>query len=148
VKNIERWLYQRDSSGFETSPDVKVDHPIKMWMVEPNQHFDYIARKGKQIGLAVDDRWSGGGPVDVALKTTYFDKGSGAVDVSVKTSSGVVKKQIELTGSDKLKTATFFIENAVFPARKLDHDITFKATNDDAVLSFVRVIRLNGVAAN
>ncbi len=143
VKNVERWLYQRDSPGFETSPVVKIDHPIKMWMVAPDQNFDYIARKGKQIGLAVDDRWCGGKPVDVAVKTTYFDKGVGTVDVHVKTKGGDVTKQIKLTGSDKLKTATFVIEDAVFPAQKMDYDLTFKSSGDEAVLSFVRIIRLN-----
>ncbi len=143
VKNLERWLYQRDSPGFETSPDVKIDHPIKMWMVQPDHQFDYIARKGRQIGLAVDDRWAGGGPVDVALKTTYFDKGTGTVDVAVKTRGGDVTRQIRLTGSDKLKTATFMIKDAVFSAEKMDYDITFKSTGDEAVLSFVRIIRLD-----
>lgn len=143
VKNLERWLYQRDSPGFETSPEVKIDHPVKMWMVQPDHHFDYIARRGRQIGLSVDDRWAGGGPVDVALKATYFDKGNGTVDIGLKTSSGDVTRQIKLTGSDKLKTATFVIKDAVFPAKKMDYDITFKATGDEAVLSFVRIIRLN-----
>lgn len=143
VKNLERWLYQRDSPGFETRPDVKIDHQIKMWMVEPDQHFDHIARKGKQIGLAVDDRWAGGGPVDVALKITYFDNGTGTVDVAVKTRGGDVTRQIRLTGSDKLKNATFLIKYAVFSAEKMDYDITFKSTGDEAVLSFVRIIRLD-----
>lgn len=142
VKNVERWLYQRDSEGFETTPVVKIEHPIKMWMVEPGHHYDHIARQGKQIGLAVDDRWCGGGPVDIALKVSYFDKGLGDVDVNVHTSSGAVSKQIKLTGSNKLKTATFIIRNAVFPARKMDHDIIFKSTGDEAVLTFVRVIRM------
>lgn len=142
VKNIERWLYQRDSEGFETTPVVKIDHPVKMWMVEPGHHYDHIARKGKQIGLAVDDRWCGGGPVNVAIKTTYFDKGSGTVDLEIKTSSGRVTRQIKLTATENLKTATFFIKNAVFPAKKLDYDIVFKS-NDEAVLSFVRVIRVD-----
>lgn len=143
VKNVERWLYQRDSEGFETTPVVKIDHPIKMWMVEPGHHYDHIARQGKQIGLAVDDRWCGGGPVDIALKVTYFDKGLGKVDVGVRTRSGEVSKQIQLTGSDKLKTATFIIKDAIFPAKKMDHDIVFKSDGDAAVLSLVRVIRLN-----
>ncbi|MGL4401854.1 MAG: hypothetical protein ACRCXD_18490, partial [Luteolibacter sp.] len=142
VKNVERWLYQRDSEGFETAPVVKIDHPIQMWMVEPDHHHDYIARQGKQIGLAVDDRWCGGGPVDIALKVTYFDKGLGDVDVSVQTSNGNVSKQIKLTGTDKLKTATLMIKDAVFPAKKIDYDIVFKSSGDDVVLSFVRVIRL------
>lgn len=143
VKNIERWLYQRDSPGFETTPVVKIDHPIKMWMVEPGHHFDHIARKGRQIGFAVDDRWCGGGPVDVAIKTTYFDKGHGTVAVGFKTSNGNGSRKIELTGTDRLKTATFVIENAVFPAKKMDYDIVFKTTGEEAVLSFVRIIRVD-----
>lgn len=143
VKNVERWLYQRDSDGFETSPVVKIDHPVKMWMVEPGHHYDYIARKGKQIGLAVDDRWCGGGPVDVALKTTYFDSGNGEIEVSVNTrGGGKTSRLIKLTGSGKLKTATFVIKDVVFPAREMDYDVIFKSSGDEAVLSFVRLIRL------
>ena len=142
VKNMERWLYQRDTPGFETTPDVKIEHPVKMWMAEPDKHFDHIARKGQQIGFAVDDRWAAGKPVDIALKVTYFDKGMGDVDIAVGTSGGNVTRQIKLTNDGKLKTATFFINDAVFPAKKMDYDITFKATADEAVLSFVRIIRL------
>ena len=143
VKNVERWLYQRDSPGFETTAVEKIDHPIKMWMVEPEKNFDYIARQGKQIGLAVDDRWCGGGPVNVAVKVSYFDKGSGTISVDVNTKEGDVSRQLKLTGSDKLKTATFLIENAVFPAKEMNYDLFFKSTGDEAVLSFVRIIRLN-----
>ena len=142
VKNVERWLYQRDSDGFETSPVESINHPIKMWMVEPDRYFDYIARKGNRIGFAVDDRWCGGGPVNVALKVTYFDRGRGRVDVGLKTSNGDVSKKIELTGSGKLKTVTFFVDDAVFPAKKMDYDAIFNSPGDEAVLSFVRVIKL------
>jgi hypothetical protein len=142
VKNMERWLYQRDSPGFETSPVVKIEHPVKMWMVEGDKNFDYIARQGKQIGLAVDDRWCGGGPVDVALKTTYFDKGFGTVSVTLKTKAGDITKQMKLTGSDQLKTVTFMVKEAIFPAKKMAYDVVFKSTGYAAVLSFVRIIRL------
>jgi hypothetical protein len=141
VKNLERWLYQRDSPGFETSPAVKIDHPIKMWMVQPGKNFDYIARQGKQIGLAVDDRWAGGGPVDIAVKTTYFDKGQGSIKLLAKTQSGDVMREIKLTGSDGLKTATFFIKEAMFSAKGMDHDMVFQSTDSAAVLSFVRIVR-------
>lgn len=142
VKNVERWLYQRDTAGFETTPVESINHPIKMWMVEPDRHFDYIARKGKKIGLAVDDRWAGGGPVNIALKVTYFDRGRGRVDVGLQTSHGGVSKRIELTGSDELKTATFIVHEAVFPAKNMDYDVIFESTGDETVLSFVRIIRL------
>jgi hypothetical protein len=141
VKNMERWLYQRDSAGFETSPVEKINHPINMWMVEPDHNFDYIARQGEKIGLAVDDRWCGGGPVNIALKVTYFDRGNGRVAVGLKTSQGDVTKQILLTNSGKLKTATFFVADAIFPAKNMDYDVTFTSTETEAVLSFVRLIK-------
>jgi len=142
VKNVERWLYQRDSAGFETTPVESINHPIKMWMVEPDQYFDYIARAGKKIGFAVDDRWCDGAPVNVALKVTYFDRGRGRVDVGLNTSKGKVAKKIELTDSGKLKTITFFIDDAVFPAKKIEYDIILSASDDEAAVSFVRIIRL------
>jgi hypothetical protein len=142
VKNFERWLYQRDTAGCETVPAVKIDHPITMWMVPQNQNFDHIARKGKCFGFAVDDRWCGGGPVDVAVKVTYVDQGRGTVEVNAQTSGGKVSRQIRLTDSGKLKTATFIINQAIFPAKQSDHDVTITASGSEAVLSFVRIIRL------
>jgi hypothetical protein len=142
VKNFERWLYQRDSKGFETQPAVKIDQPIQMWMVEPGKYYDYIARQGRQIGLAVDDRWCGGGPVNAAVKVTYFDIDHGTVDMSLHTKKGSITRTIKLTGTGELKTATFFFDDAVFSAKGMDYDILFKSKDTDAVISFVRVIRL------
>jgi len=143
VKNFERWLYQRDSKGFETKPAVKIEQPIKMWMVEPGKYYDYIARQGQQIGLAVDDRWSGGRPVNVAVKVTYFDIGRGAVNVFIRSKTSPGKRSINLTGTGDLKTATFFFNDVIFSAKGMNYDIILKSTGTDAVLSFVRVIKLN-----
>jgi hypothetical protein len=142
AKNWERWLYQRDTEGYETEPAIKIEQPPnRMWMVQPGRYYDYLARKGRQIGFAVDDRWCNG-PTDVALKVTYFNIGDGRVDVGVKTKNGEIWKQISLTGTGSLRTATFFVQDAVFSARNMDYDIIFKSSGGDAVLSFVRVIRL------
>jgi len=143
VMNFERWLYQRDSEGFETQPAVKIEQPIQMWMVEPGKYYDYVARQGEQIGFAVDDRWCGGASANVAIKTTYFDLGHGAVDVIVHTKTGPGKRSINLTDTGDLKTATFFFNDVIFSARGVDYDIVFKSTGADAVLSFVRVIKLD-----
>ncbi|MCP4261386.1 MAG: hypothetical protein GY774_28375 [Planctomycetes bacterium] len=143
VKNFERWLYQRDSEGFETQPAVKIEQPIQMWMVEPGKYYDYIGRQGQQIGFAVDDRWCGGASANVAIKATYFDIGRGTVDVIVRTKTGPSKRSINLTGIGDLKTATFFFNDVVFSAKGMNYDIIFKSTGTDAVLSFVRVIKLD-----
>jgi hypothetical protein len=142
VKNFERWLYQRDSEGFETEPAVRIEHPINMWMVPEGESHDFVARSGKCIGFAVDDRWCGGKPTDVAIKVSYFDVGKGAVDLGVSTKVGSVKRTIKLKDSGKLKTATFFIDQAVFSAKEWEHDLVFRAQGGNAVLSFVRVVRL------
>lgn len=140
VKNFERWLYQRDSEGFETEPAVPVDQPpISMWMVAPDRYYDFVARRGRRIGLSVDDRWCGGKPVDVAVKTTYFDIGEGALELMV----GSQRRTLALTGSGELKTATFFIEQADFSAPGMEYDLVFQGLETDAVISFVRVIRLD-----
>lgn len=142
VKNFERWLYQRDSEGFETEPAVQVQHPIKMWMVEKNKNYDYVARSGKRIGLAVDDRWCGGKPQDVAIKVSYFDIGTGTVELGVRTKRGSVKCTFKRRNSGKLKTATFFIDQAVFSAKGMEHDLIFQGLENEAVISFVRIVRL------
>ena len=96
VKNFERWLYQRDSQGFETKPAIQIQQPGKMWMVPKGREYDYIARSGKRIGLAVDDRWAGDAPVDVAIKVTYFDIGFGPIQMIV----GSQSRSIQRTGSE------------------------------------------------
>ena len=143
VKNFERWLYQRDSEGFQTQPAVKIEQPIQMWMVEPGKYYDYVARQGQHIGFAVDDRWCGGVPVNVAIKATFFDIGRDTVDVFLRTKTGPSKRSINLTGTGDLKTATFFFNDVVFSAKGMNYDIIFKSTGADAVLSFVRVIKLD-----
>ena len=144
VKNFERWLYQRDTEGYETEPAIKVPHSIKMWMVKKDHYFDYVARKSRRIGFAVDDRWCGGEPVDVAIKVTFFDIGTGAITLSGHTASGPSKRFIALKNTGIVKTATFFISKAVFPSKEMNHDFVFESEGDEAVLSFVRIIKVDG----
>ena len=60
VKNMERWLYQRDSEGHETFPDAKITQTpaapsSRFWASA--EKYDWIARAGSRIGFAVDDRF-------------------------------------------------------------------------------------------
>ncbi len=148
VKNFERWLYQRDSEGHETEPAIKVDHSIKMWMVHGNKktgegkYYDYVARKGKKIGFAVDDRFLFGGPHSVAVKITYFDFGSGAISLVYDTPQGASSKEIVIEGTEKPRTATFFINDIVFKSKGMDDDFTIEGVGAEAAVSFVRVVNL------
>ena len=146
VKNFERWLYQRDSEGAETKPAVKITQPIEMWMVHKGRYYDYMARSGKKIGFAVDDRWLRRGarphPWPVAIKVTYFDCGTSALAVNIQTASGPDTRVIPLYNTGKLRTATFFVEDIAFHAQGMDHDLTVTGGPDPAVVSFMRIIRL------
>jgi hypothetical protein len=142
VKNFERWLYQRDTPGAETTATVKIDQPPKMWMVDENKTYDYIARSGKKIGFAVDDRWLEGKARDIAIKVTYFDCGTSTFEVNYKTKSGSRTSEIPLTNTGKLKTATVFVKDFVAEAKGMDYDVTVEGDKDDAVLSFMRLVKL------
>ncbi|MFC1760718.1 beta-galactosidase [Planctomycetota bacterium] len=146
VKNFERWLYQRDSQDAVTQPSVKITHPIEMWMVQKGKYYDYMARSGKKIGFAVDDRWLKRSTrrqrCPVAIKVTYFDCGTSGLSVNYQTPEGKDACVITLTNTNTLKTATFFVEDIVFNAEGVDYDITVTGFTDPAVVSFMRIIKL------
>ncbi len=141
TKNFERWLYQRDAAGYETEPAVKIQQAIKMWMVQDNKYYDYIARSGKKIGFDIDDRWTGLHD-SVAIKVTYFDYHAGELNLVFSNGSEIIKKVQNLEGDSLLKTATFFLTN--IEANSLEHNFDFalEAGNntDSIVISFVRVV--------
>lgn len=141
AKNWERWLYQRDSKGFETTPAVKVKQHKKMWMVQNGKVYDYIARKGKKMGFAVDDAWGGGGPQDVVVKVTYFDEGTGTLSIHFKSTSGEQSRSVQLSGSGQLRTASVFLKDVIFDQKDLDYDLTLQGEGNEIVVSFVRIIK-------
>ncbi|HKJ80238.1 MAG TPA: hypothetical protein VKA10_11915, partial [Prolixibacteraceae bacterium] len=141
TKNFERWLYQRDAPGYETEPAMKIQQAIKMWMVQNNKYYDYIARKGKKIGFDVDDRWTGLKD-SVALKVSYFDNYPGSLNLTYNNGSQEITKTQLLAGDSALRTATFFISKLTANSLENNFDFTLEAgENTDAiVISFVRVV--------
>jgi hypothetical protein len=141
TKNFERWLYQRDAQGYETKPAVKIQHAIKMWMVQNDKYYDYIARAGKKIGFDLDDRWVGAND-SLAIKITYFDNHPGQMELVYLDQQDKAKKTQQLNGDGKLKTVTFFVPQ--FKSNSLEHDFDFTLeageNTDSIVVSFVRVI--------
>ncbi len=57
LKNFERWVSQRDTLNYKTTPVVKIKQPIEMWMVKPGMYYDYIARKANKIGFDFNNKF-------------------------------------------------------------------------------------------
>jgi len=147
VKNFERWLYQRDSQGYETEAVIPVDKNYESWMYSASYPNDYIARKGKKIGFAVDDVVF---PTDqennvVAIKVSYIDNVVDTLKLVYHNSDGPKAKSIVTTSEDVVRTATFFI-NAKFDAEDLDYDFELH-TNGQLPVSFVRVIKTDSASS-
>ncbi len=147
VKNFERWLFQRDRGGYRTLPAVKVTIPDQLRCHHPKHKYDYIARRtdmasgNSAIGFAVDDRFLSRGPYKVAIKVTYHDIGKGKWSMVYLTPNGEATCAVSCENTGKIKTATFFLDDASFPAKGTAFDFEIRATGDDATISFVRVIR-------
>jgi len=142
TKNFERWLYQRDAPGFETQPAVKIQQAIKMWMVQNNKNYDYIARSGKKIGFDIDDRWIGSKD-SIVLKVTYFDNYSGELNLKYNHEQKQLLKSLQLIGDGNLKTVTFFLSGIKKNSMENNFDFVLEAgkTTDHIVVSMVRVIK-------
>jgi len=145
TKNFERWLFQRDASGYETKPEEKIQHAIKMWMVQPDKYYDYIARSGKKIGFDIDDRWVHIQD-SIAFKVTYFDKYAGSLNLVYNNGQEQVQKSQPLIGDGKLKTMTFFISKLKANSLPNNFDFTLEAgaNTEKIVVSMVRVIKATG----
>lgn len=143
VKNFERWIYQRDSEGYETEPAVRINHAIKMWMVSPGKYYDYVARTGNKIGFFVDDNFLKGRNKKVAVKISYFDFGKGKFSLEYSHDGEIKKETVECGNSGKLKTATFFITADFLKNMPLKHDFEIVGTDGyKPVVSFFRVVKV------
>jgi len=145
TKNFERWLYQRDAPGYETRPAIKIQQAIKMWMVQEDKYYDYIARSGKKMGFDIDDRWIVVKD-SVAVKVTYFDDNAGEMNLVFNNGDKLNKKTQVLKGDGKLKTATFFLPGLKANSLPYNYDFTLEAGvfTDNIVVSMVRVIQTAG----
>jgi len=140
VKNFERWVYQRDTVGYETKPVVQINQPIKMWMVEPGMYFDYVARQGKKMGFDVDDAFLASQQT-FAVKISYLDIGKGKWSLVFPGKKGVEKRTVKNENSGIIKTATFFITTD-FENNPLPFDLEIQGEDDyEPTISFLRIIK-------
>jgi hypothetical protein len=117
---------------------------IKMWMVQTDKYYDFIARSGKKIGFDIDARWSGLNH-QIAIKVTYFDKKAGTLNLVYNDGVKQQQKSQTLLGDNKLKTATFIVPKMVLNTLPNNFDFALEAgTNtENIVVSLVRVVQAN-----
>jgi hypothetical protein len=148
IRNFERWLYQRDREDYRTRPAVRAAQHEMMWMVPEGFKSDWIARRtdidngNSRIGLTLDDRFLEGGPHSVAVKVTYHDRGHGRwVLVYWRPAGSQARRSIRCRDTGKVLTATFHLTDACFGAGDNAFDFHIEAEGEDAVVSFIRVIK-------
>jgi hypothetical protein len=152
VKNLERWLYQRDRNGVMTSPAVRKDHGFNAsgndllnrskWNVD-------LARTGRDIGIAVDDRFLSGGPHDVAIKVTFLDSSREQWSLEYAKADGTVgSRKVQGGGTDMVRTATFFIGDFEASKSGMDFDFWLRSAGGTTPFMFVRLVKLEQAVAN
>lgn len=148
VKNFERWLYQRDTPGCVAQATERTTAIGKQLYRAPGHMYDDTARRTDQasgntvIGFALDDRFLTGGPCAVAVKITYRDRGNAEWALEYQGAGGMKRKSVQCGDSGVVRTATFFLNDARMEGRRFADDFFIRALMGDAVISLVRVIKL------
>ena len=141
VKNFERWVYQRDATGYETMPCIKIDHPIEMWMVQPGKYYDYIARQGKKMGFDVNDTFLSIHK-KFSVKVSYVDVGSGSWSLVYQGKRDIENRSVTCENTGTIKTATFFIE-ADFNNKTIPFDLEIHGKEGfEPMVSFLRIVKI------
>lgn len=147
VKNLERWLVQRDAPGAVSRRGTEVYSNV----LDPSNGTAYEGRRTQlatgqgALELHVDDRFLPEGrayPVD--LKLTFRDAGTGGFRVAYPTAGGVVLSDPVVHAGDGVwKTATFRLDAARWDG-SLAHgaDLRLVATGPaDLELRFARLVK-------
>jgi hypothetical protein len=149
VKNLERWLYQRDMSGVTTTPTLRQDHGFNATgnnLLDSSKWYVDLARVGEAIGIAMDDRFLSGGPKKVAIKVTFFDSASDPWSLEyLKPDGSIGNRRVQGAGTGTVRTATFFLDDFVAGKSGMDFDFWLRSANGNTPFMFVRVIKLGAV---
>ena len=149
VKNFERWVYQRDVAGARTVPTERVAVPPQMFEYHKAHLYDDTARRTAHadgqtaIQFAIDDAFLSGGPHSVAVKITYLDRNNAKWQLEYYSAPDVVAtRPLECGNTGQAKTVTFLLDATYFPGKGTrGRDLLIRATDGDAVIRFLRVIK-------
>jgi hypothetical protein len=146
VKNLERWMRQRDVSGDVsrrgTEAFTGVVAPENGTAYEGRRTHLAIGRAG--LALFVDDRFlPRGRSFAVDLKVTFLDAGAGSFRVEYPVAGGtVLSDAVPFTGSGVWMTATFRLDAALWNgALASGADLRLVAAGSDLETRFVRLVK-------
>lgn len=156
MKNIERYLYQRDMPGAMTVAVEPVERTTgsgsESYLENPpwgtDTPYDLTARRtdrgsgSDRIVFDVEDRFLEDGSTTFLLKVTWLDDGASwhvEFDVEGATSS---TQTVTGTGDGRWRTATFLVDDAAF-AGGLDggQDLAIVAETEDVTVRLVRIVK-------
>ena len=149
VKNLERWLIQRDVDGHRSVASERVDR-FPLSMDPPDRHYDFDARrtdlKNGQSGLAFQlaaKFWPKPGPA--LVKVTFTDREQAAWHVEHADAAGQRRStdKVQNSGDGQLKTATFRI-GSLAAAQSFPDRMDFRIVTDgpgDVTVTVVRVVK-------
>jgi len=149
VKNLERWLLQRDVEGHRSVPSERVDR-FRLSTDPPDRHYDFDARRtdlaNGQAGLAFQlDRNFWGKPGPASLKVTFVDREKAVWHVEYA-DAGKAKRstaQVSNSGDGQRKTATFRIDS-ISSSRSFPGLTDFRLVTGgpgDVTVTMVRIIK-------
>ena len=150
VKNLERWLIQRDVEGHRSVACERVDRYPLLFYDLPDRHWDYDARrtdlKNGQTGLAfrlATRFWPKPGPA--VVKITFTDREHAVWHIEHHDASGTSRStgNVQNFGDGQRKTATFRIDS-LSASRSLPGQMDFKIVTDgpgDVTVTLVRVVK-------
>ena len=147
VKNLERWLVQRDAPGAVSRRGTETFTDV----LDPSNGTAYEGRRTHlaagqgALELHVDDRFlPENRAFAVDLKITFRDAGAGSFRVAYPAAGGVVLSDVvSYTGSNLWKTATYRLDAALWNGT-LAHgaDLRLEATGPaDLEVRFVRLLK-------
>lgn len=159
VKNFERWLFQRDAPGFETSrtrfyqrqeSSADCDSGDSAISGFPSNHGSFTSRKtSTKMGFFVDPRFVT--QPNVEIKITHFQAASPARwRIDYCTPSGAVASTPSVTEvtNGGLKTTTFSLPD--FASKKClgnQFDFAVVAENGEVIVEMARIVK-DGVPVN
>lgn len=145
INNLERWLTQRDTPDAMSQPVLAREHGYNVSgnsTLDPSLWRIDLARQGRRIGLALDNRFAGNSPVAVAIKVTYFDSSASTWSLRVRRKDGKVYDFPQKnTASQRVKTTTFMVDDFMANASVDGFDLELISEKGDTPFMFVRVIK-------